>query len=301
MPRQRTPPTTAAHNGGVTRHGGLRDGTPGNGTSGRGATRSNAPRFTALVFLALALTGCSLLRAGTPAAHPASTAAPSTAAHPASTAAPSTAAPSTAAPSTDPTPERHHYSAAALDYFSAIALSPEYGDGAGEIRKWTTDVRIAVHGDPTDEDLATLDDVVVDLNALIGPIEVEVVGSEANVDVYFAPEPEFSEIAPEYIPVNMGFFWTWWDGGGSITRARILVSTTGITQTERDHIIREEVTQSLGLMNDSYSHEDSMFYQGWTSPTKYSALDESLIEMLYLPEITPGMSAADALAVLRGE
>jgi hypothetical protein len=201
----------------------------------------------------------------------------------------------TSTPAATPTPAtppaRHDFSQAALDYFSAIALSPEYGDSAGEIKKWTTDVRIAVHGDPTDEDLATLADVVADLNALVGPIEIEVVRSKANVDVYFAPE---------YVPVNMGFFWTWWGDDGGITRARILVSTTGISPIERDHVIREEVTQSLGLMNDSYAHQDSMFYQGWTSPTRYSPLDETLIEMLYLPEITPGMSAADALAALRG-
>jgi hypothetical protein len=271
----------------VSRRGGIRGGTPGRGTA-----RSRAPRFAAATLLALALSGCSLLGDGTPEAPRAS--APET----------SAAIPSASAPSASATPSaaaaRHHYSASALDYFSAIALSPEYGDGAGEIRKWATDVRIAVHGDPTDEDLATLDDVVADLNALIGPIEVEVVRSKANADLYFAPESEFSEIAPEYVPVNMGFFWTWWDQDGGITRARLLVSTTDITQTERDHIIREEVTQSLGLMNDSYTYEDSMFYQGWTSPTKYSALDESLIEMLYLPEITPGMPATEALAVLRG-
>ena len=250
--------------------------------------------------LAAILGGCALPGLGgaepTPTASTASTA--STA--PASPTPSSPTAPPTSTPSA-PAPAGHDYSDAALDYFSAIALSTEYGDGAGEVRKWTTDVRIAVHGDPTDEDLSALVDVVADLNALIGPIEIEVVRSEANVDLHFSPETDFAGIAPEYIPVNMGFFWTWWDGDGAITRARILVSTTDITQTEREHIIREEVTQSLGLMNDSYTYVDSIFYQGWTSPTEYTALDESLIEMLYLPEIAPGMPAADALEALRGE
>jgi hypothetical protein len=254
----------------VRRRGGPRGGDPE-----RGNARGRAPRFAAAILLALILSGCSVIDTSTPAA------------------------PSTSAPSTTSAPARHHYSEEALSYFSAIALSAEYGDGEGVIRKWTTDVRIAIHGDPTDEDLATLDHVVADLNALMGPIELEVVRSKANADLYFAPESEFASIAPEYVPVNMGFFWTWWDQDGGITRARLLVSTTDITQTERDHIIREEVTQSLGLMNDSYTYKDSVFYQGWTSPTKYSALDESLIEMLYLPEVTPGMAAADALAVLR--
>ena len=249
-----------------------------------GTRRTSAIAASAL--LAALLGGCGLPGLG--GSEPTPTA---------STASPAT---TTATPSA-PASTGHEYSDAALDYFSAIALSAEYGDGGGEVKKWATDVRIAVHGDPTDEDLAALDDVVADLDALIGPIEIEVVRSSANVDLYFAPEPEFDEIAPEYIPVNMGFFWTWWEGDGAITRARILVSTTDITQTEREHIIREEVTQSLGLMNDSYTYVDSIFYQGWTSPTEYTALDENIIEMLYLPEIAPGMAAADALEALRAE
>ncbi len=192
------------------------------------------------------------------------------------------------------------YSPAALAYFATIALSSEYGDGQGVVRKWGDDVRIAVHGDPNGEDLATLDAVLSDLNALIGTIDISVVDSGANADLYFAPEDQFARIAPEYVPVNMGFFWTWWDDARTITRARILISTTGITQTERDHIIREEVTQSLGLMNDSYDDEASIFYQGWTQTTAYTALDADLIEMLYLPQVAPGMSANEAIAALRG-
>jgi hypothetical protein len=225
------------------------------------------------MLLALSLAGCSLLDNDVPAPPPDS---------------------ATATP-----PTSRHFSQASLDYFSAIALSSEYGSGAGTVKKWTTDVRIAVHGDPSKQDLATLDDVLSDLNSLIGPIELSIVRSKGNADIYFAPEAEFSSIAPEYIPVNMGFFWTWWDDDGAITETRILISTTDITQTERDHIIREELTQCLGLMNDSYAYEDSVFYQGWTSPTEYAAIDEDLVEMLYLPEITPGMGAETALAVLR--
>ena len=268
-PRARNRGGPTAHNGGVTRHDGRRGGA----------------RLAAATLLALTLAGCSLLdpdtprRPGTPPRQPPPRATP-------------TPSPSSSAPSAPATPPASgHFSEGALGYFSAIALSSEYGEGGGTVKKWTTDVRIAVHGEPSEQDLATLGDVLADLNALIDPIELAIVSYGANANIYFAPESEFGSIAPEYIPVNMGFFWTWWDGDGTITETRILVSTTDITQTERDHIIREELTQCLGLMNDSYAYEDSVFYQGWTSPTDYAAIDEDLIEMLYLPEITPGMGA----------
>ncbi len=196
------------------------------------------------------------------------------------------------------TPERQAFSPAALDYFSEIAFGSEYGSNAPVIRRWTQDVRIAVHGDPSQADLTTLCDVTADLNRLIGTVEVSVVGSKQNVDLYFVPEKRFSEIASGVVPNNLGFFWTWWDATGSITKAQILISTTDVTQEERNHLIREELTQSLGLMRDSTRYEDSLFYQGWTETQEYSGLDEQLIAMLYLPEVVPGMTVEEALAVI---
>jgi len=51
-------------------------------------------------------------------------------------------------------------------------------------------------------------------------------------------------------------------------------------------------------MRDSTRYEDSLFYQGWTETQEYSGLDEQLIAMLYLPEVVPGMTIEEALAVI---
>jgi hypothetical protein len=197
------------------------------------------------------------------------------------------------------TPEPHAYPQAAYDYFAEVALGSEYGASSAVIRKWSQDLNIAIHGDPTPEDHQTLKDVVADLNALIGTVEVTVGGPNANVDVYFVPEDRFADVQPEYIPVNLGFFYVWWDETGGITQAEILISTTEITQEERNHLIREELTQAMGLMRDSYTYEDSMFYQAWTRTQEYSDLDEAIIEMLYLPEVESGMDATEATSAIR--
>ena len=47
------------------------------------------------------------------------------------------------------------------------------------------------------------------------------------------------------------------------------------------HLLREELTQSLGLRNDSYTYPESIFYSNWTNTTEYTELDKSLIDMLY--------------------
>ena len=47
------------------------------------------------------------------------------------------------------------------------------------------------------------------------------------------------------------------------------------------HILREEVTQCLGLGNDTYQYDNSIFYQGYSTVTEYSELDKEIIKMLY--------------------
>jgi hypothetical protein len=124
-------------------------------------------------------------------------------------------------------------------------------------------------------------------------------GPKANCEIHFAPESRFASIEPHYVPTNYGFFWTNWNADGEIYWARVLISTTDITEQERAHLIREELTQSLGLMNDSYAHADSVFYQEWTDVTQYSPADTRVIGMLYSDLVSPDMTreqAAEALS-----
>ncbi len=207
----------------------------------------------------------------------------------------------TGAPTDDaPPPIAIEYTKKQLAYFKAIVFGTEFGDSDPVIRKWKEDVRIVVHGKPTEKDLATLDKVIADLNGLIDTINVSIVESDGNADIYFAPESKFHAITDNYVPVNMGYFSIWWDGSGNLYRSQILISTTGVTQEERSHLIREELTQSLGLAQDTFDYEDSMFYQGWTTTQRFSTIDEAIIKMLYRPDIVTGMSRKQAVAVLTG-
>ncbi|GAP95196.1 DUF2927 domain-containing protein [Leptolyngbya sp. NIES-2104] len=192
------------------------------------------------------------------------------------------------------------FSQAQIDYFMEIAMGSEYNQqGAPRIRKWSGEVRIQAFGKPTSEDLRTLRTVISEVNGLTGgAIRMQLVNSNPNVTIHFVPEAQFRRIEPAYIPVNFGFFVTRWNNQDTINRANVLVTTTGVTQKERSHLIREELTQALGLMRDSYRYADSMFYQPWTDTTRFSDLDRALIQMLYLPQIKPGMTTAEVLRTL---
>jgi hypothetical protein len=192
------------------------------------------------------------------------------------------------------------YGRAALDYFREIAGAAEFGDNGGVLHRWTGDLRIAVYGDPTAQDRRTLDTVVTELNDLIGSIEIAVVETGPNVEIHFVPVDDFPAIEPNYVEGNLGYVYIWWDGAGAIYRGRILISTTGVTPAQRAHLIREELTQSLGLLNDSWLYPESTFYQGWAETHQYTRLDRLVIEMLYRPELRVGMTIDEAVAVLAG-
>ena len=101
------------------------------------------------------------------------------------------------------------------------------------------------------------------------------------------------------MPTNYGFFWALWhDDNYVIYDANILISSADITQQERSHLIREELTQSLGLMNDSDKYNDSIFYQNWTDVIEFSEIDKTVIKLLYLKTIKPDMSKEQVLKIL---
>lgn len=209
------------------------------------------------------------------------------------------------------------YTTTQINYFIEIALKSEYANSEPIIKKWDTNINIKVLGSPTSEDLNTLQGVIDELNILVSGIRLQVVssgvnsipdissshpdalGNHPNVEIYFVPESKFSQYEPNYQPINYGFFWGWWNDHHAIHRSKILISTDRITQQERSHLIREELTQSLGLMEDSDQYSDSIFYQGWTDTNQYAEIDKAVIEMLYRPEIHPGMTQAQVLEVFR--
>lgn len=282
---------------------------PADGSGGMGpATRAVAPlpipTPPALLWFEPSPQGTTLQEpaaAAPPVSQPASTAdlaVPQPAVEAAPTHAPAPAevvSAEVAPPSLEYTPE---YTPEFIEYFTEIGLNVEYGSASPALRRWTGDIRIQVHGAPTMADIRTLHQVVDELNQLVTGIELRVDGRDSNMDIYFAPEDRFSALEPAYVPVNLGFFRVWWDRSGAIYRARILIASQGITQQERDHLIREELTQSLGLFNDSWRYPDSIFYQGWTDTTRYTDLDVAAIRLLYHPDLRPSMPQPEVLDVL---
>lgn len=174
-------------------------------------------------------------------------------------------------------------------YFLDIALGAEYGVGDFRIKKWVDDIRVEVKGEPTYEDMTELKKVVGELNELLGGnLRISLVEAAGNVDFYFLPHSRFYEYEPSGLVFTNGFFWNWWNYTGEIYRGRVVIGSDRISQPLRNHLIREELTQLLGLMNDSMKYPESIFYQGHSEVESYTEYDKAVIRMLYDPSLDPG-------------
>ena len=193
------------------------------------------------------------------------------------------------------------FTQAQIDYFMEIALGTEWGTSNQLIRKWTQNVRIKVSGTRTSEDNATINRVIGELNELISGSGVQLTldNNNPNVEIIYAPETDFSRLEPNYVPGNLGFFRTSWNAG-VLNHAKILVTSTNrVTQRERSHLLREELTQVMGLVRDSWRDQNSIFYQGWTDVNQYTDDDRAVIQILYLSNIRPGMSRSQVVSTLQ--
>ena len=177
------------------------------------------------------------------------------------------------------------FSPEAKEYFKKVAYGNEFNSGNTSLKKWNQDVKIYVFGDKRDYLMSELKDIVSELNGLISTINITIVSNEsdANLIVLFGSAQEYNEFESNsvgYTDQNQGLFIVY--GREELTHATMYVDIERpSTNDGQKHLLSEELTQSLGLCNDSYDYPESIFYQGWTETTEYAEIDKELIQMLY--------------------
>ena len=182
------------------------------------------------------------------------------------------------------------------EYFIEIAFGNEFGPDYTNIRKWNTNVSIYLPEVQYDYLNDELDSIISELNTLQSGILISRVESleESNYIVYFGDwnsyVNEWEPGAIDAVENNWGLFWIYWTDF-VIYRGNMYVDVFRTQDIDcQKHLLREELTQSLGLMNDSYDYPASIFYQEWTCGTGYAEIDKELIKILYDPNISAGMS-----------
>lgn len=183
-------------------------------------------------------------------------------------------------------------------------LDPKLASKA--IGKWRSPVRLAIQGKPGDRHLEFLGRHAATLSNLTGlSIVLAKPGEAANITVAFVPRSQMSKIQIGGVKQDLierlaapggCYFISWQKPVGTIIGAAIVVNTDrDLART--NSCLLEELTQSLGLPNDTdvlrpsiFSDHDTLF--------ELSRSDAIVVRTLYDPRLKPGMPKAEALKVV---
>lgn len=161
-------------------------------------------------------------------------------------------------------------------------------DGQDAIAKWRV-ARLDLAGEVSGEDEATVMEVVADINCIAGR---ELIGS---VDAEYALQ--FYYVSASEIGGAGGYAHVSWNASHEITRGRVVIANELPLGVKRRSVIRHEMLHAIGLLGHPQRHDTVL---GSALPmTHFTEFDQTLIEMLYHPDIHTGMDRDEAFEVLR--
>lgn len=188
-----------------------------------------------------------------------------------------------------------------IQYFKDIALGFEYGSGSDVTRRWETDINLFLGGNISDDNLNEINRIKDEINELINTnVSFNIVNDSINSNhyLYIGLPDDYNSIFPDNTVNQIGSFWIYWDSNNSFYNGRAFVDSR-VSFMKQKHLIREELTQSLGLAKDSYTYPESIFYQdSSTTITEYAEIDKELIKLLYHPDMSTGLNESEVEAII---
>ena len=194
---------------------------------------------------------------------------------------------------------------AIINYFKLVALGAEYEASFPITQKWTSGMKIFVGGSPNDELLSELHLIKDEINSLVTDgFSIEIVNDslKSNYYIFFGSGNNYVKKYPnqlKYIHDNWGLFSISANKNFEITSGHMYVDIERANFAEQKHILREELTQSLGFPNDIQYYITSIFYEGWSTTDNYSEFDVEIIRLLYHTKMVSGLNSSSAEGALK--
>ena len=186
-------------------------------------------------------------------------------------------------------------------WYNEVCLDGEYvnsGDPS-RVQKWNVPIRYWIYGEPTAEDLDTIEKFVDWVNTVEGfpgmaQAELE---AESNLQIHFTDQQGLLNVmGSEY--TNLDGAVTFWYDNDAIYDGDICIRTD-LDQYLRNSVILEEIYNGLGPIQDTVLRPDSLIYQEYSQPQALTEVDELILKLLYHPDILCGMDAAACESVIR--
>lgn len=198
----------------------------------------------------------------------------------------------------------HYVKTHLIDYFKMIALGSEYGDQFKVSKKWAEPMKIFVDGAPQQDHVDELVDIIKEINEYASDgfyIEVVDESELANYHIFFGEGNAYIDqysAPPELVNSNAGLFTIYTDRNFRITHGHMFVDLSIVSMEKQLHVLREELTQSLGLANDIDYYLNSIFYIKPSRIRSYSDLDIEVIRLLYHPQFIAGLHESNVQIAL---
>ena len=181
--------------------------------------------------------------------------------------------------------------------FDRIAFSSEFGGQyrKGRLIRWQGPIRVRLVGANTERFRPEVEQQLAELRQLSGlEITIGDGGSDAlpaGMTIEFSNSRGGTSFDPE-APCRTLI----WESGFVIKRVQIFIAPH--PDELRRHCIVEELTQALGLADDSRVIRDSIFNDA-SARRRLAPWDALMVRILYDPRLEPGMHKRDAMPIVR--
>ena len=155
-----------------------------------------------------------------------------------------------------------------INYYDTIVYYHELSPNKSTYSKFQKDIKIFVKGNKINYLEKELEKIVFELNELIDPINILITSdsTDYNILIFLGTRKEFCKINMDFDDMNktgiQGFGITYSGRQHQIYGADAFVDIGRVKNPIRQkHILREELTQCLGLLNDTEQYPNSIFYE----------------------------------------
>ena len=188
-----------------------------------------------------------------------------------------------------------------VQYFNEVCLNAEFVNSGDPsyLQRWNAPISYVLLGEYTLEDLETLSGFADWLNEVPGFPGMYITddAASANLQIHFCTQEEMVDLMGDNF-YGMDGAVTFWYVDDVIYDATICIRTD-LEQELRNSVILEEIYNGLGPIQDTALRPDSIIYSEFSMPQKLTEMDELILKLLYHPELSCGMSAAECEAAIR--
>lgn len=185
------------------------------------------------------------------------------------------------------------YGLEVVNYFYETAFHEDTStDVLNNVYKWKDDIKVSLQGDLLKNDSLFVKEALSKINALNIPISINLVtdSKKSNLKIFFGNfktlqdslkfklEPKFLGVG--HIKNNTKYITSGIIGIRNDPKLDSL-DTNESSYLMRKKVILEEITQVLGIIGDSYTFYESLFFEGNNNVDDLSNIDKKTIEFLY--------------------